>query len=56
MPTYEFICSICGMIVEQFFKIDQVPKVNCANCSAPMIKGFSPTAAIFKGDGWGKDN
>lgn len=52
MPSYDFHCPECDLMIEQSFAIFADPVINCAKCGVKMIKQFSATPAHFKGDGW----
>lgn len=52
MPTYEFKCPECDLLIEQYFHIYTEAKINCGHCGCEMKKQFAATPAHFKGDGW----
>ena len=55
MPFYEFTCD-CGHVAEAFFEMDDEKRIACPNCTLKMMqRKYSLGAAIFKGEGWGKD-
>jgi putative FmdB family regulatory protein len=54
MPTYEFSCPICNVIIEQYFSIDSEQIVNCGDCAVRMEKRFVPNPVHFKGTGFYK--
>lgn len=56
MPTYEFLCPICGTTREQFIYhkdyegyIVRCPKLGC---NKPMDRLYTPPAIRFKGTGF----
>ena len=55
MPVYEFKCMTCNAIREVFRSIDDLMETVYCDCKSPMIRLYNPTAAIFRGKGWGKD-
>ena len=52
MPTYEFKCPKCLIVVEQEFSVYSNHTMWCSDCQMPMDKQFSSVGVIFKGDGW----
>jgi putative FmdB family regulatory protein len=54
VPTYEFSCPICNVVVEQYFTIDSDHIINCGDCNVQMDKKFSATPVHFKGTGFYK--
>jgi putative FmdB family regulatory protein len=54
MPTYEFSCPICNVVIEQYFTIDSDHIINCGDCGVQMDKKFSATPVHFKGTGFYK--
>ena len=52
MPTYEFECPECHLIVEKYFHLYSEMIMSCDVCDCPMKKRFAATPAIFKGEGW----
>jgi len=56
VPTYEFLCPICGTTREQFIYhkdyegyIVRCPKLGC---NKPMDRLYTPPAIRFKGTGF----
>jgi putative FmdB family regulatory protein len=54
VPTYEFICPICNITVEQEFSVYSEHIIRCADCGVQMDKKFSVTPVHFKGTGFYK--
>lgn len=54
VPTYEFSCPICNVVIEQYFSIDSDHIINCGDCGVQMDKKFSATPVHFKGTGFYK--
>jgi len=53
MPLYEFECTNCGKIIEDFVKIGTI-KIKCS-CGGSAKKIMSSSSFILKGNGWAKD-
>jgi len=54
MPVYDYECIVCGQKQELEHSMSAVGNP-VLHCSTPMIRVFTPTPTIFKGNGWGKD-
>ncbi len=54
MPTYEFSCPICNVVIEQTFSVYTDHIISCETCKVEMNKRFAPPAVIFKGTGFYK--
>ncbi len=53
MPTYEYKCLPCGVVLEVSHKFHDDESVECINCKKPMTKGFGGGVGIhFKGTGF----
>ena len=54
MPTYEYKCSNCGHMLEEFQSMSAEPLRTCPNCKKETLKrGLGGGAAtIFKGQGF----
>ena len=52
MPTYEFKCPKCQIMVEKQFTVYSNHSIWCSDCQVLMEKQFSSPGIIFKGDGW----
>ena len=51
MPIYEYQCTVCGYIQEEYLSIIKQPnKLICDKCGKKSISGT--TNIIFKGDNW----
>ena len=54
MPTYDYKCTKCGDVIEQFHAMTGQPKIKkCPSCGANLKKQIGAGAGIiFKGDGF----
>ncbi len=54
MPTYDYKCTICGHIFEEFQPMSAAPLVHCPQCGKDGLKRVFSTGAgmIFKGQGF----
>lgn len=53
MPTYNYVCKVCGKKFEQFVPFSQDPEaVICPNGHLEVRRLFSAPAIVFKGSGW----
>ena len=53
MPTYEYKCHPCGVLLEISHKMDDENPYKCPNCQKTMQKGFGGGIGVhFKGSGW----
>ena len=53
MPTFDYQCSACNFVQEEFHSISAILDVKCNECGAKCNKLFSVTSnVIFKGGGW----
>jgi putative FmdB family regulatory protein len=55
MPVYEYKCMSCNKTKEVTRSITDLGEAVYCKCKSVMIRLYQPTAAIFKGKGWGKD-
>jgi predicted nucleic acid-binding Zn ribbon protein len=56
MPEYVFRCVTCGTTASVFRAITADGDVDapaCGRCNLVMIRDYSISGVIFKGDGWG---
>ena len=56
MPTYQYTCKKCDLIVEKIHPMDQSPELTCPNCEQPLTKLFGLAGVAFKGGGWGSSS
>jgi putative FmdB family regulatory protein len=56
MPTYDYACRDCGRVVEVMHRVNDTGPTRCEHCGGPMRKLISPTAIVFKGSGWAKND
>jgi putative FmdB family regulatory protein len=54
MPTYEYICKKCDLIIEQEHSMSVVKEVRCPDDNTKMKRIFSVPAVRYKGEGWAK--
>lgn len=54
VPTYEFTCPVCNVVVEQEFSVYVDHIVNCGKCGVRMDKKFAANPVHFKGTGFYK--
>lgn len=53
MPTYEYKCTKCGNVQENFHSMNSSEQIKCEKCNSKCEKQFSAnTNIIFKGNGW----
>ena len=53
MPTFDYQCSACKSVQEEFQSISATPEIKCNKCGKKCIKRFSVTQnVILKGGGW----
>ena len=54
MPTYDYVCTVCGHRLEVVHGIHVLGPTTCPVCGGPMRKAFAAPAVHFKGSGWAK--
>lgn len=54
MPTYDYVCTVCGHRLEVVHGIHVLGPTTCPVCGSPMRKAFAAPAVHFKGSGWAK--
>jgi len=54
MPTYDYICRVCGHELELFQSITERPKRKCPRCAKNTLERRIGTGAgiLFKGSGF----
>lgn len=53
MPTYEYVCQMCGQYIERFQKISAEPLRHCPACGEEGLqKQISAANFHLKGTGW----
>jgi putative FmdB family regulatory protein len=54
MPTYKYICELCGKSHEIFHGMSEAPRKSCPSCGRDGLKKQIGTGAgiIFKGSGF----
>lgn len=54
VPTYDYQCRKCNVIVEVLAPADGRTALRHEACGAKLWRVFSPPAVIFKGEGFAK--
>ncbi len=54
MPTYDYVCTVCGHQMEVVHSIHGHGPAACPRCGGAMKKAFSAPAVVFKGSGWAR--
>jgi putative FmdB family regulatory protein len=54
VPTYDYLCTICGHREEAVHGIHGQGPSTCPVCGGPMRKAVAAPAVHFKGTGWAK--
>jgi putative FmdB family regulatory protein len=54
VPTYDYLCTVCGHGLEVVHGIHGHGPTTCPVCGGPMRKAFAAPAVHFKGSGWAK--
>ena len=52
MPTYDYQCTVCGVIFEMRQGFDAEPTQSCTECGSPSRRRFHPVGVIYKGTGF----
>lgn len=52
MPTYDYQCTVCGVIFEMRQGFDAEPIQSCTECGSPSRRRFHPVGVIYKGTGF----
>jgi putative FmdB family regulatory protein len=52
MPTYDFKCDPCDLILEVVRPMADDSEVHCEKCKAEMHMTFSAPKIVYKGSGW----
>ena len=53
MPTYEYECTRCGLIVEEFKSISAPRRQRCPECRSKVVRLISGGMGVhFKGSGF----
>jgi putative FmdB family regulatory protein len=55
MPSYEYSCVMCGAVREIEASMNE-PHMTPICCESGMARVWSATSAIFKGNGWYKND
>jgi putative FmdB family regulatory protein len=54
VPTYDYLCTVCGHREEVVHGIHAHGPAVCPVCGGPMRKAVTASAVHFKGSGWAK--
>jgi putative FmdB family regulatory protein len=54
MPTYEYICKKCDLVIEKSVPMDSSVEVRCPEDNTKMKRIFSVPAVSYRGEGWAK--
>jgi putative FmdB family regulatory protein len=54
MPTYQYLCELCGHRFDIFQHFADAPLTTCPNCSGPIHRVLFPAGIVFKGSGFYK--
>ena len=52
MPTYEYVCKLCGKRFDVFQSFSEKPLRTHKECGGELQKVFHPAGIIFKGSGF----
>ena len=52
MPTYDYKCTVCGVIFEMRQGFDAEPTQSCIECGKPSRRRFHAVGVIYKGTGF----
>ena len=56
MPTYEYLCRVCGKDLEAVQAFTDDPLTVCPSCGGELRKVFSSVGISFKGSGFYKND
>jgi putative FmdB family regulatory protein len=54
VPTYDYLCTVCGHRQEVVHGIHGLGPATCPVCASPMRKAVAAPAVHYKGSGWAK--
>ena len=54
MPTYDYLCRVCGNRIEVIHGMSESGPSACERCGGPMRRVLHATGIIFKGSGFYK--
>lgn len=54
MPTYEYLCRVCGNRIEVIHGMTEPGPSACESCGGPVRRVLHATGIIFKGSGFYK--
>ena len=52
MPTYQYVCTVCGHDFEAVQSFSDDALTECPNCGGPLRKKFGAVGVVFKGSGF----
>lgn len=54
MPTYDYKCDACDLIVEIVRSMSDESEQLCEKCQKPMRVVIGNTGVVYNGEGWAK--
>jgi putative FmdB family regulatory protein len=52
MPTYEYVCRVCGHTFEIVRSMNDPPLTECPRCGGELRRIFAPPTITFRGSGF----
>jgi putative FmdB family regulatory protein len=52
LPTYTYVCTVCGAGIERRQSFSDAPLTICESCSGALRRVVHPVGVIFKGSGF----
>jgi len=52
VPTYQYVCTVCGHDFEAVQSFSDDALTECPNCGGPLRKKFGAVGVVFKGSGF----
>jgi putative FmdB family regulatory protein len=52
MPTYDYKCNKCELVVEIVHPMSDESEYPCEKCAEPMHILIGGAGVVFKGEGW----
>jgi putative FmdB family regulatory protein len=56
VPTYQYVCTACGVRHEAVQSFSDAPLTECPACGGALRKVFSAVGVVFKGSGFYKND
>ena len=54
MPTYDYVCTVCGHEIEVVHSLHGHGPSGCPKCGGAVKKSYAPPTIHFKGSGWAR--